>query len=101
MPVRGSTSDKITSAQEAQEEDYDRAQLGGDESENDGGESHENVDDDGKMHGWCGTHVEKGVETRRLNKSRRTGYDDEYILVVSARIKSYIKIIYRLVIFKF
>ena len=50
----------ITSAQEAQKEEYDRAQLGGGESEDDRSESYEEVDKD----------VETGVE--RPNKRRRT-----------------------------
>jgi hypothetical protein len=48
--------DTITSAQEAQKEDYDRAQLGGDESEDEGSERD----------------VEMG---ERPNKRRRTGDD--------------------------
>ena len=37
----------ISSAQE--EEDHDRAQLGGDESDDHGSESYENVDEDGQL----------------------------------------------------
>ena len=39
----------ITSAQEAQKEVYDHAQLGGSKNKDGGSELHENIDEDGKL----------------------------------------------------
>jgi hypothetical protein len=64
--------DTITSAQEAQKEDYDRAQLGGDESEDEGSESYGMVDDDENLANEPEGDVEMG---ERPNKRRRTGDD--------------------------
>ena len=79
----------IISAEEAQKEDNDRAQLGGDESEDDGSESNGMVDDDGKLVNEPEVlvrDVEMG-ERRRLNKRRCT--DEDMVSHKLNRILSY------------